>query len=118
VKPRSRSHRQAVTGPTATPQRSRTDRATFGPVHSPPSGGCFRRAADRASRCRSEGFGSDPFPVRPSVSPSGPRAFHRWGTARTVTPDSPTTAATWAGVRGSSARARSQTACQRVRSTG
>src|SRR5205085_98069 len=57
VNPRSRSHRHPVTGPTTTPHRSRTYSATFGPAHSPPSGGRFWSAAYRASRPRAEGFG-------------------------------------------------------------
>lgn len=118
VNPRSRSHRHPVTGPTDTAQRPFTYRATFGPVHTPPSGGRFWRAEYRASRRRAVSRGSDPFPFRRSATPSGPRSFHRCGTARTVTADSPTTSATSAGVRGWSVRARSHRACHRGFSTG
>src|SRR5262249_8583882 len=44
--------------------------------------------------------------------------FHRCRTARVVTTDSPTRAATWAGVRGSSVRSNNQRACHRTFSTG
>src|SRR5581483_4633862 len=118
VNPRPTSHRHPVTGPTTMPHRSATYRMTFGPVHTPPSGGRSCNAASSASRCRAVSFGAAPLSLRRSVSPSGPAAFQRCRTSRTVTSDRPTRAATWAGVRGSSVRARSQTACHRTFSIG
>ena len=47
----------ALTGATSMPHRSRTYRATFGPVHSPPSGGRLCNAAYRASRGRAASIG-------------------------------------------------------------
>src|SRR5205823_5919206 len=70
--PSSHSHRHPVSGRTLTCQRSATYRATFGPLHSPPSAGRLCNAAYRASRRRAESFGSAPLSVRRSISPSGP----------------------------------------------
>src|SRR5207249_815916 len=77
-------------------------------------GGRLCSAAYRASRRRAVSLGAEPLPVRPSATPSEPRAFHRCRTARTATADSPTTPATSAGVRSSSVRASSQRACHRT----
>src|SRR5206468_904444 len=45
LNPNSTSHRHPVSGHTLTCHRSATYRATFGPLHSPPSGGRSWRAA-------------------------------------------------------------------------
>src|SRR5262249_57029313 len=63
-------------------------------------------------------LGLGPVPLAAVGQPARPWSFHRCRTSRTVMTDSPTTSATWAGVRGSSARSSSQTACHRGFSTG
>jgi hypothetical protein len=115
---RGQSHRHPACGRTATPHRSRTSRETFGPVHSPPSGGRFSRAANSSPRRSSVRGGLPRLLARRSVRPPGPSAFHRSRTARAVMTDAPTTAAARAGVRRSSVRRSSPTRCQRVFSTG
>ena len=71
VNPRATSHRHPVSGRTVTRQRSRTYRATFGPVHTPPSGGRFCNAAYRAARRRAVSFGVGPVALPPVGHPVG-----------------------------------------------
>src|SRR5262249_28585191 len=117
VNPKFRSHRQPVCGRTATPHRSVAYRATSDPLHNPPSGGRFFKAANNSARWASESVGRPWLVARRSASPSGPCSFHRLSSARTLIRETPTTSATWVGVRCRSVRRRSQMACHRVFST-
>src|SRR5262249_23250163 len=108
-KPRPCDHPQPVCLQARTPQRSRTEAATLGPVQSPPSGGECGRAAHRSICWSVESLLWPPSAAtRRSARPAGPSAYRRFRRARARTAVRPTWAAAWAGARGGSGRVSSQ----------